>query len=108
MLNLKGTTYLPIEYKLSFYPPSMELNPIIIRSRVVLPQPDGPSNVKNSPGFISNDNPSITVSLPNRFTTFSILIATLIIYSPFNNISATSIDTNGVLKILYLSGKGRL
>src|SRR5476651_2174932 len=30
-------------------PPSSSLKPAIMRSRVVLPQPDGPSRVKNSP-----------------------------------------------------------
>ena len=32
---------------------STELNPAIIRSRVVLPQPEGPSRVKSSPGCMS-------------------------------------------------------
>ena len=45
-------------------PPSMELNPMIMRSSVVLPQPEGPSSVKNSPGLTSRDRPLMIVSLP--------------------------------------------
>ena len=60
-------------------PPSMELKPMIIRSRVVLPQPDGPKRVKNSPGLTSRDRPLMMVSLPNRLITFSMLIATLMV-----------------------------
>ena len=62
-------------------PPSIELKPIIIRKRVVFPQPEGPKSVKNSPSFIFNDKPSIIVSFPNLLITFSILIATLIFFS---------------------------
>ena len=35
----------------SMLPPSGRSNPAISRSSVVLPEPDGPSSVKNSPGW---------------------------------------------------------
>ena len=43
-------------------------NPPIIRSVVVLPQPDGPSSEKNSPGAISRSMPSTATSSPKRFS----------------------------------------
>src|SRR6185503_15235222 len=45
--------------------------PASIRSRVVLPQPDGPSSAKNSPRAMSSDNRSTAVNAPNRFVTAS-------------------------------------
>ena len=41
------------------------LNPAIIRSVVVLPQPDGPSREKNSPLAMSRSTWSTTVEPPN-------------------------------------------
>src|SRR5574344_2504831 len=64
-------------------PPSIELKPIIILSKVVLPQPDGPSKVKNSPGSTCRDRPLITVVLPNLLTTLSIEMATLMLHRFF-------------------------
>ena len=43
-------------------------NPAIIRSVVVLPQPEGPSSEKNSPGGMSRLMPATAVKSPNRFT----------------------------------------
>ena len=52
-------------------PPSMVLNPMIIRSSVVFPHPEGPSRVKNSPGLISADSPWITTFFPYILVTLS-------------------------------------
>src|SRR5689334_1679210 len=42
--------------------------PPIMRSVVVLPQPEGPSSEKNSPGRISSETPSTARTAPNRFS----------------------------------------
>src|SRR5215207_4663746 len=44
-------------------------NPAISRSRVVLPQPLGPSRAKNSPRAISSETPSTAVTSPKRLVT---------------------------------------
>src|SRR5215216_1333378 len=44
-------------------------NPAIIRSVVVLPQPDGPSSARNSPGCTSRSMRSTATRSPNRFVT---------------------------------------
>src|SRR5689334_6780609 len=41
-------------------------NPAIMRSRVVLPQPDGPRSDRNSPLRTSRPMPSMAVAAPNR------------------------------------------
>ena len=46
-------------------------NPAIIRSVVVLPDPDGPSIEKNSPSRTSRSMPSTATTSPNRLTTDS-------------------------------------
>ena len=46
--------------------------PPIMRSVVVLPQPDGPSSAKNLPASISSVRSSTAVTSWNRFVTFSI------------------------------------
>ena len=43
--------------------------PAIIRSSVVLPEPDGPRNTTNSPDSISRLTSRITSTEPNRFET---------------------------------------
>src|SRR2546430_6324889 len=50
-------------------PPSTEEKPAIMRSSVVLPQPDGPSSVKSSPSPISSETRSTAVAAPNRLVT---------------------------------------
>src|ERR1051325_1362334 len=42
-------------------------NPAIMRSVVVLPQPDGPRNTTNSPFAISSERSPTTVVSPNDF-----------------------------------------
>src|SRR5437868_6034637 len=51
-------------------PPVGCSNPPIIRSVVVLPQPDGPSRLKNSPSSISRSMPSTAGTSPKRFVTW--------------------------------------
>src|SRR5688572_22636849 len=45
-------------------------NPASIRSKVVLPQPDGPSSEKNSPRLMSKLTSSTARTGPNSFETF--------------------------------------
>src|SRR3989338_7038784 len=45
--------------------------PASILSKVVLPQPDGPSSAKNSPSLTVSETLSTAASLPNRLVTFS-------------------------------------
>src|SRR5690349_8115269 len=48
-------------------PASASRMPATRRSRVVLPQPEGPSSVKNSPGFTSRLTPSTAAVAPKCF-----------------------------------------
>ncbi len=57
--------------------------PAIMRSDVVLPQPDGPSSEKNSPALMSSVTASTAVTLPsNVLVTWSSLIAADVIQTP--------------------------
>ena len=51
--------------------------PAIMRSVVVLPQPDGPSIEKNSPSWISNETSSTATTSSKRFVTDSRTIASV-------------------------------
>ena len=53
--------------------------PASIRSRVVLPQPDGPSRAKNSPSVTVSETLSTAASLPKRLVTFSKVMIGLLI-----------------------------
>ena len=44
--------------------------PAMSRSRVDLPQPDGPTNTMNSPDFTSRSTPLMTLTGPNDLVTF--------------------------------------
>src|SRR5262249_33503120 len=44
-------------------------NPAIIRSKVVLPQPEGPSSAKKAPRSILSETPATAVVAPKRFET---------------------------------------
>src|SRR5256885_16858513 len=57
------------------WPAVRSAKPAIVRSSVVLPQPDGPSSVKNSPSSISSDTSSTARTVPNVRDTWSIEIA---------------------------------
>src|SRR5699024_8555313 len=58
-------------------------NPPIIRSVVVLPDPDGPSSVTNAPPGTSRLMPSTAVVVPNRLTRSRIRTSV----SDINNVS---------------------
>ena len=53
----------------------MSSKPAMRRSRVVLPQPDGPSSVKNSLSLIVSEAPASAVTEPNRLTALRTSIA---------------------------------
>src|SRR5580700_360908 len=62
--------------------PEMEISPLvicsrpaIIRSKVDLPQPEGPTSTTNSPSLISTSTPRITSTAPNDFVTLRISTA---------------------------------
>src|SRR5215211_2017423 len=57
-------------------------NPPMQRSRVVLPQPLGPSNAKNSPAAMSKLTWSTAFSSPNRMDRFDALSIGLRIHFP--------------------------
>src|SRR5437763_11720426 len=57
------------------WPAVRSAKPAIVRSSVVLPQPEGPSKVKNSPSLISSDTSSTARTVPNDRDTWSVEIA---------------------------------
>src|ERR1700744_6428432 len=59
------TTFSPIE----IVPEVMFSSPASMRSRVDLPQPDGPTSTTNSPSSIGIDTPCSTSKPPNDFRT---------------------------------------
>src|SRR3954466_5422873 len=59
-------------------PASGSSNPATMRIVVVLPQPDGPSSVRNSPSRMSIVRSSTAVTSPKRFVTPRILIAAVV------------------------------
>src|SRR5262245_53553941 len=67
-------------------PSSGSSNPATMRIVVVLPQPDGPSSVRNSPSRMSIDRSSTATTSPKVFVTPRMLIAgvgSLIVRSSF-------------------------
>jgi hypothetical protein len=74
-------------------PPSILLNPAIIRNKVVFPHPEGPSNVKNSPGLMLNDKSGIATNSPYFFTACEIVIPTLIIASAVEGKERLALDS---------------
>jgi hypothetical protein len=50
-------------------PPSGATKPAAMRSSVVLPQPDAPSSVTNSPGAIESETPSTARAGPYALVT---------------------------------------
>src|ERR1700744_2363392 len=73
------TTFSPIE----IVPEVMFSSPASMRSRVDLPQPDGPTSTTNSPSSIGIDTPCSTSKFPNDFRTSQ--ICTDDIHSPPNS-----------------------
>ena len=68
--------------------------PAIIRSVVVLPQPDGPSIEKNSPRRMSKSASSTATNAPNRLVTWSISMTTSS-GSPVSSLSASPPVSSG-------------
>src|SRR5882757_20601 len=63
-------------------PESGSSKPAIMRSDVVLPQPDGPSSEKNSPAAMSSVTPSTATTLPSKvLVTFSSLIVAEVMHA---------------------------
>src|SRR5258708_537908 len=59
------TTRLPMRTS----PPEISSSPAIIRSRVLLPQPEGPTRTQNSPSAIETSTPCTTSVEPNDLRT---------------------------------------
>src|SRR5271165_276890 len=55
---------------MAIVPPEISSSPASMRSRVDLPHPDGPTSTMNSPSWISNPMPWMTLVLPNVFSMF--------------------------------------
>src|SRR6185295_1479687 len=69
-------------------PESGQSRPAMIRSSVVLPEPDGPSNASSSPLATLRSTPSSAANDPNLFTMFLTSIATRdlsFVKMPFEN-----------------------
>src|SRR5579875_190071 len=74
---LGGTPTTSLPYS-RIWPAVGSSKPPIIRSVVVLPQPDGPSSEKNSPSPITRSTPSTAVTTPWRdWKRFSILTSSM-------------------------------
>src|SRR3954451_19783030 len=59
-------------------PSSGSSKPATIRIVVVLPHPEGPSSVRNSPSRMSSVRSSTAVTSPKRFVTSRMLIAAMV------------------------------
>src|SRR5215470_2944669 len=64
-----GSSSLTTRSPIATWPPVMRSSPAIMRSRVDLPQPEGPTMTMNSPSAISASTPWITSVVPYRFKT---------------------------------------
>src|SRR6185437_15568003 len=68
------TTLPPIEMS----PRVMFSSPAIIRSKVDLPQPEGPTRITNSPSAMSTETPCSTSVVPNALRTFAIVTVAIL------------------------------
>ena len=59
-----GGTLLTTREPMRISPPVMFSSPATMRSRVDLPQPDGPTRITNSPSWMSTDTPWMTCVAP--------------------------------------------
>src|SRR5271169_2615912 len=64
-----GCTLLTTRSPIEIVPEVMFSSPASIRSKVDLPQPEGPTSTTNSPSSIGIDTPCRTSKLPNDFRT---------------------------------------
>ncbi len=60
-------------------PPDVSSSPAISRSRVDLPQPDGPTKTTNSPSLMSRSSGGMTSTSPKRLVTFSRVMRPIIV-----------------------------
>ncbi len=67
MSRCRGGTLFTTRPPMAISPPPISSSPAIMRSRVDLPQPDGPTSTQNSPSAISTSMPCSTLVLPNDF-----------------------------------------
>src|SRR5216684_8305544 len=72
IFRARGGTSLTTLPPISTSPEVCTSKPATIRSRVVLPQPLGPSRTRNSPSVVARSTPSTAVESPNRFTIFRV------------------------------------
>ena len=59
-----GERWLTTRAPILIFPSAIDSSPAIIRSKVDLPQPEGPTSVTNSPSAIEIDTPWMTSTLP--------------------------------------------
>ncbi len=64
-----GGTSTTLEPSIKMRPPLTSSSPAIIRSSVVLPQPDGPTKTTNDPSSISRSALGMTTCGPNALQT---------------------------------------
>src|SRR5207247_9360842 len=75
--RLRGDTPLTTRPSKRMSPLSGVSKPAIMRSVVVLPQPEPPTSETSSPGWMSRESPSTATAPPKRFVRRSRLIRTL-------------------------------
>src|SRR5262249_4875597 len=80
--RLAGGTSLTSTPSISIRPPVTSSRPAISRSRVDLPQPDGPTNTTNSPSSILRSTDGMIVTSPNDLLTPFRMILPLMPKSP--------------------------
>src|SRR5690242_9505511 len=69
--RLAGGTLVTSRPSIRMRPPVTSSRPAIRRSKVVLPQPEGPTKTTNEPSWISSEAPWMILVAPNAFSTFS-------------------------------------
>ena len=72
MSRARGGRSLTTVSPIAISPSVIDSRPAIMRSRVDLPQPDGPTSTTNSPSRTSRSIPWITGTLPKTFCTLRI------------------------------------
>src|SRR6266702_2481301 len=77
-----GWTLLTTRSPIEIVPEVMFSRPASIRSKVDLPQPEGPTSTTNSPSSIGIETPCKTSKLPNDFRTSRICTDDIGILSP--------------------------
>src|ERR1700737_3367730 len=83
-----GWTLLTTRSPIEMVPEVMFSRPASIRSRVDLPQPEGPTSTTNSPSSIGTVTPCRTSKLPNDFRTSRILTDDIRLPSHSPNLAA--------------------